>query len=362
MYEGAGHTTQGLRIEPAGALASLRDAWSPLAERAGNVFTTWEWASAWWRHYGEGRRAQPLACRDGDGRLVAILPMCIDRDRPLRVARFIGHGAADELGPVCAPQDRAVAVDALARAGVATDQPWGVLLAERLPGGTDWPSALGGVELRAEASPVVDVAGLTWDEYLGTRSSNFRSQVRRKERKLVREHGLEYRLCEEPDRLAGDMGTLFDLHRRRWVGGASEAFAGARAAFHRDFAALALERGWLRLWIAEAGGQPVAAWYGFRYGGAEWYYQFGRDPDWDRYSVGLVLLAHTLREAVGDGVERYRMLRGNEPYKDRFATGDPGVVTVAAARGPAGRLVVSAARAALRLPPGARRWVVGRIG
>jgi len=362
----AGHAVQAaqpqspaiVRIEPAGDLASLRDVWTELAQRSGNLFATWEWAGVWWRHYGEGADPLPLACLDAHGRTVAILALCIERVGPMRVARFIGHGPADELGPVCAAADVEDAVAALQRA----PQRWNVLLAERLPGTRAWARALAGTELHHEASPVVDVAGLTWDEYLAGRSSNFRSQVRRKERKLVREHGLEYRLCDDRHRLEADMGTLFDLHRRRWEDGDSDAFDGARAAFHRDFAALALERGWLRLWLAEIEGRAVAAWYGFRYGGSEWYYQFGRDPEWDRSSIGLVLLAHTLREAIGDGVDRYRLLRGGEPYKDRFATSDLGLVTVAVPRGPSGRAAVSAARVALRLPAGARRRVTMRLG
>src|SRR5947207_293111 len=82
----------------------------------------------------------------------------------------------------------------------------------------------------------------------------------------------------------------------------------------------------------------VAAWYGVRFGGAESYYQSGRDPDWERSSVGLVLLAHTMEQAMNDGMGEYRLLRGGETYKDRFATGDPGVETVAVGRG-AGRAV-----------------------
>jgi len=35
-------------------LDSLRDEWRVLAERSGNLFATWEWASTWWSHFGRG--------------------------------------------------------------------------------------------------------------------------------------------------------------------------------------------------------------------------------------------------------------------------------------------------------------------
>ena len=120
-------------------------------------------------------------------------------------------------------------------------------------------------------------------------------------------------------------------------------------SFHREFARCAFERGWLRLWFLEIDGDPVAAWYGFRFGEAESYYQSGRDPAWDRSSVGLVLLAHTIREAMGDGMREYRLLRGGESYKDRFATADPGLQTVARPRGVLGTVVLGGARFVRRL-------------
>jgi CelD/BcsL family acetyltransferase involved in cellulose biosynthesis len=342
-----------LRQEP---FESLEDDWTRLGVLSGNVFSTWEWASVWWRHYGEGKRALTASLRDATGQAVAILPLYLGIERPARVARFIGHGAGDELGPVCDPDD------GRARAALtAAPDGWDVLLAERMLG-QGHASALGGRLLATDSSPVIDLPESSWDEYLATRSSNFRSQVRRKERKLVREHGLTYRLSEDPDRLDDDLTALFDLHEARWAGESSGALAGSRNAFHRDFAALAQERGWLRLWIAEVEGRAVAAWYGFRFGGADWYYQFGRDPAWEKASLGLVLLAHTVRDAIESGQRQYRLLRGGEAYKDRFATGDPGLETVAVGRGPRGRFAVRAAAAGLAMPEPVRRRVVRAVG
>ena len=214
--------------------------------------------------------------------------------------------------------------------------------------------------MQREASPLIDI-GQGWDAYLKSRSSNLRSQLGRKERKLQREHGLAYRLATG-ETLERDMHSLFRLHGTRWGSEVSSAFAGARESFHLDFAASALERGWLRLWIAEVDDdRAVAAWYGFRFAGEELYYQSGRDPEWDRSSVGLVLLAHTIRAAAQDDISTYRMLRGGESYKDRFATGNQPVVTMATARRPLGRASVRTVRAASSWGP-TRRVLSGLRG
>ena len=102
----------------------------------------------------------------------------------------------------------------------------------------------------------------------------------------------------------------------RWPG--SHWFAAAEA-FHRDFAAVALERGWLRLWVIELDGRPAAAWYGFRFEGIDSYYQGGRDPALTRERLGLVLTIHTVREAIADGIEEYRSRAATSPS----STGSP---------------------------------------
>jgi hypothetical protein len=135
------------------------------------------------------------------------------------------------------------------------------------------------------------------------------------------------------------MDTLFELHAARW---GHSAYADAHAGFHREFAALARDRGWLRLWFLEADGRTVAAWHGFRFAGVESYYQAGRDAAWEGPAVGSVLLAHSIRSALADGMREYRFLRGNEPFKYRFASHDPGLETIGIARGPVGDAALAA--------------------
>jgi CelD/BcsL family acetyltransferase involved in cellulose biosynthesis len=322
--------------------------WDGLAERAGNVFATPEWARVWWRHFGRGSPVVALA-RGDDGRAASLVALELRGRRPLRVARFVGHGPGDQLGPV-GPRDHTSGAEALA----ALKPRFDLLLAERLPG-TGWSDRLGGRMLQREASPVIAVPEGGWDAYLASRSSNLRSQLRRKERKLLGEHGLRFRLSSDPDRVPEDMETLVRLHFARWGEERSAALRTQAAKFHFDFAVVALERGWLRLWLAEIEGRPVAAWYGFRYGGSESYYQSGRDPEWHRHSVGLVLLAHTIREAMNDGVSEYRLLRGGEAYKDRLATGDPGLESVAVAGGAVSGAALAGAPLVLRVRRALRR-------
>jgi CelD/BcsL family acetyltransferase involved in cellulose biosynthesis len=192
-------------------------------------------------------------------------------------------------------------------------------------------------------SPVLGFDGHGWDELLATKSRNLREQVRRRERKLLKTHDVVYRLVSDADGLDAALDDVFRLHRLRW--GTKTTF-GETEAFQREFAATAAARGWLRLWLLELDGSTVAAWLGFRYAGAECYYQAGRDPAHESSSVGFVLLSHTIRAAVEDGASEYRFLRGDEPFKYRFASRDDGLESIVVARGAAGRTALAAGRAA----------------
>jgi CelD/BcsL family acetyltransferase involved in cellulose biosynthesis len=273
--------------------------------------------------------------------------------------RFLGHGPADQLGPVCAPPDRRAVADALLRL-LGERRDWHVMLAERLAPAEGWTGMLDATVVHREESPTLQVGGRSFDEYLASRSKNFREQVRRRARKFAREHAVSFRLADAST-LDADLETLVRLHDARWSESEEEtsAFDADRSRFHSLFARAALERGWLRLWVLEADGAPVAAWHGFRFAQIDWYYQSGRDPEWERQSVGFILMSHTIQAAFDDGMIEYRLLRGGEGYKERFASDDPGIETVALTRGALGRAALLGVGAARSVP--AARRVVSRL-
>jgi CelD/BcsL family acetyltransferase involved in cellulose biosynthesis len=338
-------------------LDPLRGEWAALAERSRNVFLTPEWADLWRAHYAPGSALRLLAVRDAAGELRAVWPIYLDARGPVRVARLAGHGPADELGPACDPADRPLAGRGLRAALAGRRLGAQALVAERLAADLDWPGLLSGRTLHREASPVIPIGGRSWEDYLAAQSRNFREQAGRRRRKLEREHAIEIAMTEDPGRLGADLDTLVALHEQRWAGGESDSFDGVNGAFHRAFAAVALERGWLRLWILRADGEPVAAWHGFRFGGVDAFYQSGRNPAWDRASVGFVLMAQTVRLAFEDGMAEYRLLRGEEGYKGRWAAEDRPVEIVVAAATPLARPAIAAAA---RLAGSRRLRQIGR--
>jgi CelD/BcsL family acetyltransferase involved in cellulose biosynthesis len=309
--------------------AALIAAWRGLAEMRGNPFLTPEWYRAW-------QLAAPAETpfvlvwrRDEEVR--GVLPLVQDRTGPLRRLRFAGSRLGDWFTPACRPEDEeAMAVACAAFLGEHRGE-WQLLEMTRIDAGSAWPAALweaGGARLgstrpnRADPLPFIGFGEDGFAGYMAAKSGNFRHHMRRHRRKLEREHGLEFRMTTTAEEVAADLETCFSLHEARWQqrGGSLALPEDARRA-HHDFAAVAFERGWLRLCIAELDGEPAAALYGWRIGDRYCAALTGLQPRYERHSLGTVLFAHTIEQAADEGAGIYDFLRGDESYKARFETG-----------------------------------------
>jgi CelD/BcsL family acetyltransferase involved in cellulose biosynthesis len=341
-------------VELVDRLGSLRADWTRLAASSGNVFATWEWNELWWRHYGRGRKLRVAVSRRGD--VDAIVPLFVWSERPLRILRLIGHGHGDRLGPICRQDDVKTAEQAFRRALEADRHD--VFIGDWVAGDRDWTRTLGGRVVRRTGYPIVRFANGSWDEFLASHSQRFRKNLRNSRNRLEREHEVVYRLADSGS-LDRDLDTAFRLHRARFRTH-SCFFCGDHEPFQRDFAALALERGWLRLLLLELDGVPVCFEYGFSFQNAYFAYQGGWDPARARHSVGFLAEIEAIRRALDEGLAEYRFLGGEEGYKYRFPIEDPRLETVAVPASSRGRVAAAALAGALRLP--GSKAVLRRVG
>ena len=333
---------------------ALQEDWSRLAAASGNVFGTWEWNDLWWRHYGRDRALRIAVLREED-EIATIVPLFLWSRRPLRILRLIGHGHGDRLGPVC-ENDAETAAEALRRALEA--DPHDVFIGDWVAGEREWGRVLGGRVVRRTGYPILRLPA-SWDEFLSAQSPRFRKSARSQRNRLDRNHEVAYRYADAVT-LEQDLDDAFRLHRARFGAHTRCNYCGEHEGFQRAFAARALERGWLRLLFLDVDGEPVCFEHGFTYENAYFAYQAGRDPAWDRQSVGFVLELETIRRAIETRVEEFRFLGGEEDYKYRYRTEDPRLETVAAPGTGRGRVAVVALAAMWRFSIG--EALVRRVG
>ncbi len=371
-------TVPTLRVEStagAAALAGLREEWEGLRAVAGaGVFMSWEWMATWWEHYGEGRELCLLTVRDPAGALVGVAPLMRGprryRGLPVRVVELLGAGSevSPDLVDIPARADLAAAVGRVVWAHLAEHLSWDLLLLDNLAPAAGVAHALAAAaardgrafEVLPKAScPFVPLPG-TWEGYLAGRGAATRYDLGRKARALARRHDVKLERAEGTPDLEESMRVLFDLHAGRWrMRGEAGTFDRdpRNRSFHQAMAAAAQRRGWLRLYFLAVDGRRVAGFLGYEVDAKLCYYQLGWDPAWARWSVGTVLIAEVLRDAIARGVREFDFLRAAERYKVRLADDARQTITLRVwgptPRGRLYRALHRAARWARQEPEGA---------
>jgi CelD/BcsL family acetyltransferase involved in cellulose biosynthesis len=322
-------TIDALRDRAETSAADLTGPWRELAELRENPFLTPEWYEAWLATHPAD---QPFVAvwRDEGGDVRGVLPLVRATAGPTARLRFAGARRGDWFTPACRVEDEermGVAVGALLARERSS---WQLAQLDRVDRDSRWLHALWAQEgsrplrgrlKRTDVLPYIRFDGGGYEDYLAARSRNFRSQLGRRRRKLEAEHGLAFRMTAEAWELDADLEVFFELHEQRWRDrGGSSALSDDAKQLHRRFAAAALERGWLRLWTAEADGVPAASWYGWRIGDRYCYSLSGLGDGFERLALGTVLLAHTIERAAAEGAAVYDLMWGDEDYKRRFET------------------------------------------
>jgi CelD/BcsL family acetyltransferase involved in cellulose biosynthesis len=341
-----------LQVEPIrnhSDFARLEPEWNGLLRRSpsNGLFLTWEWVATWWSVYGPKDRLLVLVVRDDGGQLIGLAPLKVSRRRlfkvwPVEVLEFIGWGGdvtPEYLDMIVADGYHDAVVGELGRWLVASGEFDGIDLRPFRGDSPNLPpltrALVGGgyipVVSLDSVCPILNLPASA-EAYLAGRSRNYRKKMGEFSRKCSRDLGAHVRTSETAEELERDMQRLVVLHGRRW-GGRSRAFRTREyMRLHEAFSRRCLEQGWVRLMSLETTSGPVAFLYCFAYDARYYYYQAGRDPAFERYRVGLVLMDHAIRVAIGEGARVFDFLTGQEPYKYRWADSEAHSMRVVAWR------------------------------
>jgi CelD/BcsL family acetyltransferase involved in cellulose biosynthesis len=333
----------GAWIASAAEFARLGADWCELFQRANpeNIFLSFGWMSTWWKHFGKGRLAL-IAVRDSAGRLVAVAPFHIARAFAGVGARRLGFLADEHVGsdylnvladPACGP----AAVEEIARILFAQHRLWDYI---ELRDTADSPlMAALSTELRRRGMQVSESTRRvcryiplpdTFERYLAGVGTSLRANYRRRWRALQREHQAECLVLTGASDVGRHFPALIALHRMRFEQReAHSAFLAPRVPeFQAEAMRVLAAQGFARLFLLKAGGEAVAALYGFSVGRTFQFYQCGMHPGWVRYGLGQVLIGNAIDQAVATGHATFDFLRGDESYKTQWADRSREIVTL----------------------------------
>ncbi len=323
-------------LRSAEALAAVLPEWESLLGRSEFpvpfLHPLWHWT--WWAVYGAEHELFVVVVRRF-GKLIGLAPLYIARPQGHKIwgkrkLRFMGSNevCSDYLHILSTKPDRAAVNERVFCALQDAADLWQALE------WTDIPEEQAGEYCRAIrrrlALPYADVSAHTvcpyiklpgdWDRLLRRLSPGMRKTVRNKWNRLLRKGRVE--LVQPASRQEANRAfdELVRLHQLRWNhSGLWGSFADPRfRQFHRLIVQRFFEKGILRLFLLRVGGNTAASLYGFVFGGRFFFYQMGVDTGRARDSMGLMVLAASIRSAIEEGLTEYDFLRGNAEYKRRW--------------------------------------------
>jgi len=161
----------------------------------------------------------------------------------------------------------------------------------------------------------------TWPAFLDGLSKRFRKDICYYRRALERRFRTEFRVVESADEMRRSLSDLIAVYRARWQedgGGAIRFDEQSSARFQREICELFTRAGRHRLYLLYADGKPAAGILAYVHNRKCYTEILAHAPEFHKYSVGTVLLSRAIEDAIANGWSEFDLMRGNEPYKQRW--------------------------------------------
>ncbi len=313
--------------------------WESLLSDAADstIFLSPPWIAAWWRHFGASLNPRMIAVWDEEGSLCALAPLYT---RPLRLAGLPGpvvlgmmgdEGVGTEYLGVLLRRGREE--QALGAAAKHLKEGWSLVDFRGLR--EDMPSTQAALRMLTAVSPgrvhrerhpcsMIELPR-DYEVYLGSLPQKFRSTVRYRTNKLMKNFTVRMIRTVRDDELASHLDRFFAMHQDRWTaeGHPGSFTSDAKRAFYVEVSREFLRRGWLRFYHLEVDGVIRASQFGFAFHGILHSLQEAFDREFHPPGVGgvgVVLRGMAIRDCIGEGIRGYDFLGGIEDFKTRWGT------------------------------------------
>ncbi len=313
---------------------ALEEEWNLLLQNSASntIFLTWEWMHTWWKYYGSGKSLFIITVRDEEGRLVGLAPLCIKKVgfhglASLKTLAFLGTDevCSDYLDFITAPEKSEEVLKAVFDCLGAHSSLWDCILLSDMPetsGTLDFilnAPGSGNFVTEVNECPYIALPD-TYESYLQGLGKNTRYNLGRRTKALDSRFKAKFSVHDGPDDIENALEGLFELHgkRREMIGKEGRFLLKNLMSFHREVSRILTKGGISRIYSLGSGRETVAMLYGFRYSNRFFYYQSGMDPEYEKQSVGMVLMGHCIRDSILGGLNEFDFLRGNEAYKSKW--------------------------------------------
>lgn len=321
--------------------SSLTQEWCQLITQmqTPSPFLTWDYLDVWWSVYGEtGYDVHLFIVRNKSGKLVGAIPLTVTQRNTFRgtIGRFrhvafiagIGEmiGESIEL-PALPGHERAVGEMAARVIAEDLKTMWHALYLHYVPEQSisthamiDRLNQLGVSiqKIKSLSSPYLRTDQCSWDDYLASKSKNFRKNIRQSMSYAEKHCHMKILRVGDDVSMEVAMDHLIRLEKVRW-GNEIQAFGTPRFIdFHKKLAPRFYQKGMLDFFLIELNGEIAGAAYDFVYADKWWGYQAPWDKAFQKASPGLLLNIISLKSVFDRSLQEFDLLPGDTNYKNRW--------------------------------------------
>lgn len=306
---------------------SLKERWSELLQRCNHtVFSTWEWLSTWWKHFGSTKKLILLLAEEND-KIIGIAPLMYSVHTMFGLRRgkieFIGTPDSDYNDFILADKENEC-IELFINHLNNFSENWNCIDLTDISENSKTLPHLNRITKTMKPLHKCPTALLpkSPELFLNNLKRKQRRELQRTLRRLEEDFKVEFVNYSGVSWSEEEMNRFFELHQKRWESKRfSGVFAGQRVRnFHLAVAKSFSQKGWLGLFLLRLSGVPAAALYGFKYMSKYYAYLSGFDPKYFSYSVGNLLFFRAIAECIKEGICEFDFMRGAEDYKDRWNT------------------------------------------
>jgi CelD/BcsL family acetyltransferase involved in cellulose biosynthesis len=311
------------------SLEELKDLWNELlfSSEQNCIFLTHEWISSWWKCFSEDNSLEILIFKDEEGSLAGVAPFMIKN----KILRFIASQEVSDYCDVITLKERREEfhenllsyfkknysdVAKIELMNIKASSPTLSFLPRLAP-----EHGFSASCNEAEVAPLLELPS-SYEYYIKGLSKKNRHELRRKLKRIESLEGVNITKITDIKELQSSLETFIALHKegspskgRFWKKKGMSDF------FQEVASRLALQK-WVELNLLFYEDRIMAALLNFSYADTIYFYNVSFNKDFARYSPGLFLFNHCIKQAISEGKRKADFLRGRERYKYYFGAED----------------------------------------
>jgi len=289
-------------------------------------FLTFEWLSCWWKSYGANSELFVLVIKE-DQEIIGFAPLMKTRTKlrcfNVRAIEFIANFHSNRCGFILT-KNKSSAIDAilvyLGRQSKEYDLLVLNLIEENSSTDLGLQTSLRNKDYRylrinSSTSPFLAI-NTVWDSFFSTLPKGFRKEISYRKRLIAKNQSVSF-VEYYQDNIFEALRNLLSVSRSTWQynNGTAIASEASNINFYCRLAQLAAKKSWLNISFLNTDSGPVAFEFKLIFNRTTYLLKMGFNAAYSRFSPGVILLEHAIKNAFGNGSKEFDFLGESDQYK-----------------------------------------------